>query len=101
MAVTIRSGLSPHSLIFNPNTFHVRLVVDKVALGQFFIPVPRFSLDNITPPMIYTRTYLCATCAVKSYQFKALLNKTFGKATRRHIPKNLILEISLATRPEA
>jgi hypothetical protein len=37
------SGFSPWRPGFNPKSFHVRLVVDKVTLGQFFLRVLRFS----------------------------------------------------------
>jgi hypothetical protein len=41
------AGLSPRRAGFAPGSIHVGFVVDKVALGQVFLPVLRFSPVNI------------------------------------------------------
>jgi hypothetical protein len=38
---------------FDPGTFHVRFVVDKVALGQVFPRVLRFSSVNFILPVLH------------------------------------------------
>jgi hypothetical protein len=37
----------------NPGSVHVGFVVDKVALGQIFSPVLRFSPVNFIPPVLH------------------------------------------------
>ena len=54
------SGLSPWRPGFNPKSFHVRLVVDKVALGQFFSRVFRFSPDSTISPMFHIHSIVCS-----------------------------------------
>jgi hypothetical protein len=44
------AGLSRRSHGFTPGSIHVGFVVDKVALGQVFLRVLRFSPVNIIPP---------------------------------------------------
>jgi hypothetical protein len=44
------AGLSPRSPVFAPRSVHVGFVVDKVALGQVFLRVLRFSPVSIVPP---------------------------------------------------
>jgi hypothetical protein len=46
-------GLSPRRTGFAPGSIHVGFVVDKVALGQVFLPVLRFSPANIIPPLLH------------------------------------------------
>ena len=53
------SGLSPWRLGFHPKSFHVRLVVDKVALGQFFLRVLRFSPVSTISPVLHIHTIVC------------------------------------------
>ena len=36
---------------FNPRSVHELFVADSVSLGQVFLPVPKFSLIRIIPPM--------------------------------------------------
>jgi hypothetical protein len=38
---------------FDPVSVHVRFVVDKVALGQVFLRVLRFSPVNLIPPVLH------------------------------------------------
>jgi hypothetical protein len=45
------TGLSPRRPGFAPRSIHVGFVVDKVALGQVFLRVLRFSPANIIPPL--------------------------------------------------
>jgi hypothetical protein len=45
-------GLSPRRPGFTPGSIHVGFVVDKVALGQVFLRVLRFSPVNIIPPSL-------------------------------------------------
>jgi hypothetical protein len=40
---------------FAPGSIHVGFVVDKVALGQVFLRVLRFSPANIIPPLLHIR----------------------------------------------
>jgi hypothetical protein len=47
------AGLSPRRPGFNPGSVHVGFVVDKVAQGQVFPRVLRFSLVNFSPPMLH------------------------------------------------
>jgi hypothetical protein len=44
------AGLSPRRPGFAPRSIHVGFVMDKVALGQVFLRVLRFSPVNIIPP---------------------------------------------------
>jgi hypothetical protein len=44
------ASLSPWGLIFAHGLFHVGFVVGKVALGQVYLRVLRFSPVNIIPP---------------------------------------------------
>jgi hypothetical protein len=47
------AGLSPQMHGFDPGSIHVGFVVDKVALGQVFPRVIRFSPVNFIPPVLY------------------------------------------------
>jgi hypothetical protein len=47
------AGLSPRRSGFDPGSVHVGFVVDKVALGQVFPRVLRFSPVNFIPPVLY------------------------------------------------
>jgi hypothetical protein len=40
-------------LAFTARSVHMGFVLDKVALGQVFLPVLRFSLVSIIPPMLH------------------------------------------------
>jgi hypothetical protein len=46
-------GLPPRRPGFHPGSVHVGFVVDKVALGQVFPRVRRFSSVNFNPPVPY------------------------------------------------
>jgi hypothetical protein len=46
------AGLSPPRTGFDPRSVHVGFVVDKVALGQAFPRVLRFSPVNFIPPVL-------------------------------------------------
>jgi hypothetical protein len=46
------TSLSPQRAGFAPGSIHVGFVVDKVALGQVFLRVLRFSLVSIIPPSL-------------------------------------------------
>jgi hypothetical protein len=47
------AGLSPRRPGFAPGSIHVGFVVDKVALGQVFLRILRFSPSNIIPPLLH------------------------------------------------
>jgi hypothetical protein len=47
------AGLSPRRSGFDPGSVHVEFVVDKVALGQVFPRVLRFSPVNFIPPVLH------------------------------------------------
>jgi hypothetical protein len=47
------AGLSPRRPGFDPLSVHVVFVVDKVALGQAFLRVLRFSPVNFIPPVLH------------------------------------------------
>jgi hypothetical protein len=47
------AGLSPRRPGFNPGSVHVEFEVDKVALGQVFPRVLRFSPVNFLPPALH------------------------------------------------
>jgi hypothetical protein len=47
--------------VFDPGPVPVRFVVDKVALGQVFLRVLRFSPVNITPTMYRNQLHLTNT----------------------------------------
>jgi hypothetical protein len=47
------AGLSLQRAGFDPGSFHVGFVVDKVALGQVFLRVLQFSLVNFIPPVLH------------------------------------------------
>jgi hypothetical protein len=53
------SDLSPRKPGFDPRSVHVRLVVDKVALGQVFLRVRPFSPVSVIPPMLHTDSVIC------------------------------------------
>jgi len=46
------AGLSPHRLGFDPGTFHVKFVVNKVTLGEAFLRALRFFPVSIIPPTL-------------------------------------------------
>jgi hypothetical protein len=48
------SGLSRWWPGFDPRPVLVRCVVEKVAVGQFFLPVLLFPPDSVIPYMLYT-----------------------------------------------
>jgi hypothetical protein len=56
-------GLTPRSPRFEPGSIHVGLVMDKVALGQVFLRVLRFSPVNIIPPSFYGGWTICPLVA--------------------------------------
>jgi hypothetical protein len=45
--------LSPRRPRFDPRSVHVGFMVDKVALGQVFLRVFRFSRVNFIPPVLH------------------------------------------------
>jgi hypothetical protein len=47
------AGFSPRRSGFDPGSVHVEFVVDKVALGQVFLRVLRFSPVNFIPPVFH------------------------------------------------
>ena len=47
------AGLPPRRPRFDPGLVYVGFVVDKVALGQVFPRVLRFSPVNIIPPVLH------------------------------------------------
>jgi hypothetical protein len=47
------AGLPSRRPGFNPGSVHVGFVVDKVALGQVFPRVLRFSPVNVIPPVLH------------------------------------------------
>jgi hypothetical protein len=52
--LSLVAGLSPRRPVFDPGSVHVGIVVDKVALGQVFLRVLRFSpVSFITPVLHY------------------------------------------------
>jgi hypothetical protein len=52
------AGLSQRRTRFGPRSVCVTFVVDRVALGQVFIPVLRFSPVSIIPSMLHTQLHL-------------------------------------------
>ena len=51
------AGLSQWRPSFGPRPYHVRFVVDKLALGQVSLPVLRFFPTIIIPPMLHTHLH--------------------------------------------
>jgi hypothetical protein len=49
----LAAGLPPRRPGFDPGSVHVGFVVDKLALGQVFPRVLRFSPVNFTPPVLH------------------------------------------------
>ena len=47
------AGLSPRRPWFDPGSVHVEFMVDKVALGQVFLRVLRFSPISVIPPVLH------------------------------------------------
>ena len=47
------AGLSPRRPGFDLGSVHVGFVVDKVALGQIFPRILRFSPVNLIPPVLH------------------------------------------------
>jgi len=58
MAKAVIAGLSPRAPEFDPRLGNVVFVVDRVALGQVFLPVLRFSPFTILAPFIHIHLYL-------------------------------------------
>ena len=58
MGKAIIAGLSPRAPEFDPRLVNVVFVVDRVALGQVFLPVFRFSPVTILAPFLHTNLYL-------------------------------------------
>jgi hypothetical protein len=58
LIIRYNSGYTPFSAI----PARVRFVVDKVALGQVFFRILRFSLANFIPPINYPHTYSFVRC---------------------------------------
>jgi hypothetical protein len=55
------AGLSPRTPEFDPGSVYVGFVVDKVALGQVFLPVLQFSHVSMIPPMLHTHLHINTT----------------------------------------
>jgi hypothetical protein len=53
MALRLVACISPRRPGFNLGSVHLRFVVDKVALGQVFPRVLRFSPVNVIPPVLH------------------------------------------------
>jgi hypothetical protein len=53
------AGLSPRRPVFAPKSVHVGFVVDKVALGQGFLRVLRFSPVSIVPSWLFIGRLIC------------------------------------------
>jgi hypothetical protein len=49
----LAAGLPPRRPGFDPGSAHVGFVVDKMALGQVFPQVLRFSPVNFIPPVLH------------------------------------------------
>jgi hypothetical protein len=58
MAKAVISGLSPRAAEFDTRIVNVVFVVDRVALGQVFLPVLRFFPVTIISPFLHTHLYL-------------------------------------------
>ena len=52
------AGLTSRMRRFDPRPVYVRLVVDKVALGQVYLPLRLFSSVRIIPPLPHTHLHL-------------------------------------------
>jgi hypothetical protein len=52
------AGLSPRKPGFDPRSVHVRFVMDKVALGQVFLPVLRFPPVSVIPSVFHIHFHL-------------------------------------------
>jgi len=63
MTQGVSSGLSQRRPWFDPRSVHVRIVVDKVALGQGFLRALWLSRVSIIPPMLHTHIHLHAALA--------------------------------------
>jgi hypothetical protein len=77
--------LSPWRPRFYPRTVRVRSVVDKLALGQVFLPVIRFSFVSIIPPMIDTHLHLI----LRTFQASNVLSEI-----RKHWIQKYFLSLS-------
>jgi hypothetical protein len=55
------ASLSPRSLVFHHRSFHVKFVMDKVALAESFLTVLLFRPVIIIPPMVHTYLHLNTT----------------------------------------
>jgi hypothetical protein len=60
MAQAVRGRLFTEEATFDPRPVPVRLVVDKVALGQVSLPVLRFPPVSILPPPLHIHLHLHA-----------------------------------------
>jgi len=61
MARRFVAGLSRLRFGFDPRSVHVRFVVDKVALGQVFLRVLRYSPVSIILPIFHIHLHVALT----------------------------------------
>jgi len=66
MAKALVTSLSTRSTRFDPVTIHVTFMVDKVAVGQVFLPVPQRSPVSINPPTLHTHLHLYAALIIST-----------------------------------
>jgi hypothetical protein len=72
------TGLSWRRPVFDLRSVFVRFVGGKVAVGQFFLPVLRFSPVSINPPLLHTHLHLHAALTRRT---NGRSSGTFQKAT--------------------
>jgi hypothetical protein len=82
------AGLSPRRRGFLPGPVHVGFVVDKVALGHFFIRFLRFSPVSIIPPLLHTHLspphVVCDSCD-QAPHYHTLGPKLGASSLTRHL----------------
>jgi hypothetical protein len=56
------TGLSLWRLNFNPVLVYMLFVLDKLAMGWFFLQVSQFSYVNVIPPMLHAFLFISHQC---------------------------------------
>ena len=76
---------------FDSRSVHVRFVANKVALGQVFLGVLRFSSVSIMPPMLHTDPHLHVVLTRRTNGRGLKASQTWSSETGEHRIENELL----------
>ena len=76
------ASLAPPRTGFETRSAHVRFVLDKVALGQVFLPVLRFTPVSIIPSLLHSHLHLHVSAAKRK---SGLSLRSFLKTMNREL----------------